>query len=178
MEEEKKLFKNRRNKVYIVDGKEVWESRSVAVNCVVVAGSITQPFILLGKRGKGAPDSIGLFNVPSGYLDYDESGTEAVYREVWEETGLYLPEEKIVINNLLNPWYINTHPGENRQNVTLRYGCVISLMNRELPKLTFENSEPDEVEELRWIPVSELGNYKFAFNHDTVIKQYLNLINY
>ncbi len=165
-------FKNRHNQSHNIGGKVVWESRSVAVNCVVVANK----HILLGQRGKGAPDSVGLWNVPSGYLDWDESGTEAVYREVWEETGLYLPDQKIIINNLLNPWYTNTQPDENRQNISLRYGCVISLVGNEFPILTDENSEPDEIEDLRWVPISELGQYKFAFNHDQVIKQYLNLI--
>ena len=171
-------FKNRHNASHNVGGRIVWESRSVAVNCVVVAGRPSNPYILLGQRGKGAPDSSGLWNVASGYLDWDESGTEAVYREVWEEFGLYLPDQKIMVNNLLNPWHVNTQPDENRQNVSLRYGCVISLVGNELPILTFENSEPDEVADLKWVPKSELTNYKFAFNHDVVIKQYLNLINY
>jgi 8-oxo-dGTP pyrophosphatase MutT (NUDIX family) len=171
-----KKFNNVPNKVHLVNGRQVWESRSVAVNCVVVINTKNEPYVLISQRGKGAPDSVGLFNVPSGYLDYNESGTEAVYREVWEETGLYLLEQKIIVNNLLNPWYVNTHPDENRQNVSLRYGCVIGLVGNEFPILTSENSEPDEVADIKWAPVSELGQYKFAFGHDVVIKQYLNLI--
>ena len=171
-------FKNRHNASHNVGGRIIWESRSVAVNCVVIAGSITKPFVLLGQRGKGAPDSVGLWNVVSGYLDYDESGTEAVYREVWEETGIYLPDQKIIINNLLNPWHVNTQPDENRQNVSLRYGCVIGLIGNELPLLTAENSEPDEIADLKWVPISELGQYKYAFKHNIVIRDYLNLIGY
>ena len=171
-------FKNRPNPVHKIGDKTVWESRSVAVNCVVVAGPITSPYVLIGQRGKGTPEGVGLWNIPSGYLDYDESGTEAIYREVWEETGLDLQSEKIIINNLLNPWYVNTHPGENRQNVSLRYGCVIGLIDSILPKLTSENAEPDEVADLKWIPIFDVENYKFAFNHNIVIKQYINLIGY
>lgn len=167
-------FKNRHNQSHNVGGRIIWESRSVAVNCVVVCGDS----ILLGQRGKGAPDSRGLWNVPSGYLDWDESGTEAVYREVWEETGLYLPDQKIIINNLLNPWHVNTQPDENRQNISLRYGCVIGKVGNEFPLLTPENSEPDEIADLKWVPINELGDYKFAFNHNVVIKEYLNLIKH
>lgn len=167
-------FNNTPNKVHIIDNKQVWESRSVAVNCVVICGDS----VLLGQRGKGAPDSVGLYNIPSGYLDYDESGTEAVYREVWEETGLYLPEQKVIVNNLFNPWHVNTQPDENRQNISLRYGCVISKVGDEFPLLTSENSEPNEVSDLKWVPINELEDYKFAFNHNIVIKEYLKLINY
>lgn len=173
-----KKFNNVPNKCYIVDGKQVWESRSVAVNCVVIAGSIINPYVLIGQRGKGAPEGVGLWNIPSGYLDFSESGTEAVYREVWEETGLDLQEQKIVINNLLNPWHTNTRPDENRQNISLRYGCVISLIDNILPILTDENAELDEVADLKWIPFSDIGHYMFAFNHNVVIKDFINLIGY
>jgi len=170
-------FNNTHNKVHIIDGKEVWESRSTAVNCVVIAKFEGELYVLIGQRGKGAPDSKGLWNLPAGYLDRDEDGTEACYREVWEETGLYLPEQTIVVNNLIQPWYVNTHPSENRQNIALRYGCVISCDN-ELPKLTNENSEPDEVDDLLWCNILDLDNYEFAFKHDIVIEKYLNLIGY
>lgn len=167
-------FKNRHNPFHKVDGRIVWESRSVAVNCVVICGNS----VLLGQRGSGAPDSRGLWNIPSGYMDWDESGTEAVYREVWEETGVNLLEQKIIINHLLNPWHVNTQPDENRQNISLRYGCVIGLNGTDLPLLTDENSEPNEIGDLRWVPFNELDQYKYAFNHDVVIKEYLKLINY
>ena len=97
---------------------------------------------------------------------------------MWEETGLDLTAQKVIINNLLNPWHVNTQPDENRQNVSLRYGCVISLIGNELPLLTSENSEPNEIADLRWVSPSELNQYKFAFHHDIVIKQYMNLIGY
>jgi 8-oxo-dGTP pyrophosphatase MutT (NUDIX family) len=167
-------FKNRHNLSHNIGGRIVWESRSVAVNCVVICGNS----VLIGQRGKGVPDSVGLWNIPSGYMDWDESGTEAVYREVWEETGLYLPDQKIIINNLLNPWHTNTQPDENRQNISLRYGCVIALIDGDFPILTDENSEPNEIEDLKWVPFNELSQYKFAFNHDVVIKDYINLIGY
>lgn len=169
-------FKNRHNPVHKIDGKEVWESRSVAVNCVVLSKIENDLYVLIGKRGKGMPDAVGKWNVPGGYLDWDESGTEAAYREIWEEAGLYIPDQNIIINNLLNPWYVNTYPGENKQNIALRYGCVISPIGGILPKLSDENSEPDEIEELKWVNVNDIDDYDFAFNHDTVIKQYLNLI--
>ena len=171
-------FKNRHNPVHNVDGKMVWESRSVAVNCVVLAESEENLYVLIGQRGSGAPDSRGLYNIPSGYLDYDESGTEAVYREVWEETGLYLPDQKIIINDLDNPWLVNTKPTENRQNVSHRHGCVISVEEGNLPVLTYENSEPNEVSDLKWCPINEIGQYQFAFNHDTVIRNYVDLIGF
>jgi hypothetical protein len=85
-------------------------------------------------------------------------------------------EQNIIINNLLSPWYVNTHPGENRQNISLRYGCVIKPIGNILPELSDKNSEPEEVQELKWVNINDLDDYDFAFNHDKVIKQYLNLI--
>lgn len=169
-----KNFRNRPNTPHKIGDRIVWESRSVAVSCVILAILDDEMFVLSGKRGKLMPQSAGMWNVPCGYLDYDEDSTEAAQREVYEETGLDLDEHEIIINNLDTPWFVVSNPTEVLQNVTLRHGCVI-LVN-ELPKLTSEHAEPNEVEELKWIPLNEVDNYEWAFNHSNVIKKYVDLV--
>ena len=177
-----KTFKNRPNlPKKLEDGGVIWDSRSVAVVASVVVKAMDGDlYILAGKRGKGSFDHAGEWNLPCGYLDWDENGTEAVIREVYEETGLdltkYISEYSLLCNNLKEPWFVNTSPKENRQNVALRYGCIIS--SSELPELTTEHSEQDEVEELQWIHQDEIDNYTWAFNHDDVIKIYLDKVGY
>ena len=38
-----------------------------------------------------------------------------------------------------------------------------------LPEIYCEFSEPDEIENLAWIPLAEIGIYDWAFNHDKLI---------
>jgi 8-oxo-dGTP pyrophosphatase MutT (NUDIX family) len=171
-----KQFKNKPNPCHTLsDCRMIWESRSVAVVAAIVVHCEGEFYILAGKRGTGS-DNIGKWNIPCGYIDYDESGTEALFREVYEETGLdleqYVGTFSLVVNNLEHPWFVNTNPNENRQNISLRYGCVLHL--NELPILSSENSEPNEVEELQWIHEDEIEDYDSAFNHNEVIKTYLN----
>jgi 8-oxo-dGTP pyrophosphatase MutT (NUDIX family) len=181
-------FKNRPNKSYKVkeDGKDklVWESRSVAVNGVILARKLGEStiFVLSSKRGPNSSDFQGKMNLIAGYLDWDETGSEALYRESWEEVGINIPkileENWILKNNLFQPWHVKTSPDENRQNISLRYGLFFETKKgMDLPELSLENNEVEgEVEEAKWIPVSEVSNYEWAFGHDLVIHEYLKLV--
>lgn len=168
-------FKNVPNKSYNIDGKIIWDSRSVAVVATILANYKNKNYILIGQRGTGAPDSVGKYNIICGYIDKNESGTEAVYREVYEESGLEIEKYMIIHDNLKEPWSINTEPTENEQNIVLRYGCVLKV--DELPILTFEHSEPNEVSDLRWIEYKDIENYDWAFNHNNIIKQFFEKNN-
>lgn len=168
-------FNNTPNKCYNVDGKIVWESRSVAVVASILAICENEIYVLIGQRGSGAPDAIGKWNMVCGYLDYDEDGADAIRREVYEESGLDLDNYDAICSDVINPWSVKTSPTENRQNVVLRYGCVLSV--DKLPALTSEHAEQNEVNDLRWIRLNEVGEYDFAFNHDSILMQYVQHCN-
>ena len=178
------VFKNRPNElITTTDGRKLFHSRSVAVVLVLVARDASgRMHFAIEKRGdKPGLDKPGLWCLPCGYLDWDETGYEAVRREVWEEIGLDLNQYQ---NKTLNgtfldqPWFVKTKPGENRQNVTLRYSMV--FLQEELPKLIPNNAcEPGEVAEAVWALHSDilLNRYQFAFNHDKVISEFKSLLS-
>lgn len=169
-----KKFNNVPNKLYNIDGEEIWYSRSPALVAIIIAKYKKEKYVLIGKRGTGAADFIGDWNVPCGYLDWNENGYEGICREVYEETGFDLEEPtKILKNNLKQPFYVHTEP-KGRQNVSLSYGLYFKC--KKLPELSIEHCEPDEVSDVKWIKISEIDNYKFAFNHNKRIKMYLKLI--
>jgi len=176
----KPIFKSRPNElITTTDGRKLYHSRSVAV-VVVLACMDSNGFyrFAIEKRGTAQGlDKQGLWCLPCGYLDWDESGTQAAKREVWEEIGLDLDDLKKVelpdSPGLEQPWFVKTEPDENRQNITLRYGMVFIKM--QLPKLNANNDcEPNEVAAAEWATYSDivLGRYEFAFNHDKVIKEF------
>lgn len=176
-------FKNKPNILHeTIEGKKIWESRSVAVNAVILLMFNNELYVLASKRGPNAADSKGLMNLPSGYLDWDESGTEAMFREIWEECGLDI---NILLNNsfytftdyIEQPWHVNTIPSENRQNVSLRYGLYADVDN--LFDLTTEHNEiVGEVEDSLWLNIKDINKYKWAFNHDKVIEDFTIKIDY
>lgn len=145
--------------------KTAWISRSVAVSGFVFCKDQKGKwYILANQRGKGTPDYQGYWNSICGYLDYDENANEAIQREVREETGLSLRSSNFI------PYFINSNPKENRQNVTIRFykildGDITNWMNFSTDKM-----EKDEVANIRWIPIDEIENYVWAFNHNELIK--------
>jgi len=182
-------FNNKPNILYSInteydDNIQVWDSRSVAVNGVILIDVANNEdsslYVLVNKRGPYG-DFPDLWNLPAGYLDKNETGPEAFVRETWEECGLNLyklQEDALMINerHLDQPWNVETDPSVNRQNISLRYGLYTTQYY--FPSLSTDyNDIPGEVIDPRWIPVNIIDKYEWAFNHDRVIKNYLLKIN-
>lgn len=135
------------------DGKEYWVSRSVATVTYVFTMINGIPHVLANKRGPGLPNNVGKWNAPSGFVDYDETLEQAAKREVFEETGL--PLEDLPLSLL----EIDSNPSRERQIILVRYSC---LYRGDPDVLTNEFSEPNEVDEVKWIPIQELGCYEWT----------------
>ena len=149
----------------IKDGKEYWVARNVAVVCFVFAPINGEWCVLANQRGKGTPDFQGLWNAPCGYLDYDETTKEAARREVYEETGIRLKHAKF--------WSFEDSPSSNLQNVTFRYYSIITNPQPNTISVSTEGrgGEADEVGAISWIPISKIGDFEWAFEHNLRITE-------
>lgn len=187
IKQKKMEFNNVENKSYIVDGQEIWHSRSVAVVGMVLMLHEEEIYVLLGKRGKALPNAVGKWCMPCGYLDWDETTEDAVVREIWEESGFNvykaMNEYRVIEDRMDYPWKIHSDPTTTPlQNISLHYAIYFSTESNEyrdvakLPDVTFENNteHPNEVDEVRWVKVNELRNYEMAFNHDTTIRVFIS----
>lgn len=155
--------------------QEYWISRSVA-NVAFIFVKINEEFyVLVTKRSSTMMDSPNLYCAPCGYLNWDENGYDSMLRETYEETGFYLPdwEKYIIFDNNKQPFYVQTHPTENRQNVSHLYIIVLEL--DDIKKITFNETRDNEAFEILWMEMSkfENNNLRWAFNHDIRIKQAL-----
>jgi len=153
----KPVFSNRPNQA-------VYLSRSVAVMIVPIFRVNKISWVPLGKRSGKVSDS-GKWSLPCGYLDWDESGSEAAVREAYEELGLDL---RSLISD--HPWFVQSDPEmDARQNVTLRFGCVVDA--DQLPKLTIDGSEVVSAE---WCKLSDaVVRNDLAFNHASIIREFI-----
>jgi 8-oxo-dGTP pyrophosphatase MutT (NUDIX family) len=151
-----------------IENREYWISRSIAVVvCLFARNKDNELCVLVTQRGKGTPDPefVGKYCVPCGYLDYDETCIQAAARELTEETGITMPNTSFKLVS------INDNPKEDkRQNITFRY-IVKSLSTVEEleQQFTTKNSEKDEVSSIRFVRVSDIDMYEWAFNHDKLI---------
>ena len=151
---------------YNADGsKGRWFSRSCAVcSCIVAFSKKYSTYCVLAiKRGSGAIDYKGYWCLPCGYLDYNETAKEAAARETFEETGLNL-----ALCDFVEAGY-STEPTENRQNVVFFFKVKLGMT--EHYTLSKDYMEKDEVEEIKWIPLCDIDEYKWAFDNDEVTKQ-------
>lgn len=139
-----------------VNGKEYWISRSVAtVGFIFTEDNGFR--VLAVKRGNGCPDEVGKWCCPCGYLEWDETLAECCSREIKEETNL------TVSPFLLNFWSINSDPKEAHQNITIRYVSFSKGYAGQTVNTAY--SEPNEVDDIKWIGFDELGDYDWAFGH-------------
>lgn len=141
-------FKSTPNQCVQINGKEIWISRSVTVLPVLFFVSKGIHYVPLGLRGTDLPEGVGQWGLPGGYLDYDETTTGAVYREVWEELGLDIPQLKETFRfegDLNHPYEVYSEP-LRRQNVTLKYALMFHLDDAELPTLNPQVSKGEVVE--------------------------------
>ena len=155
---------------FIHHGNEYWYSRSVATSPFVFAkNSVNEWCVLANKRGDGTPDYNGYWNIPCGYLQFNVSGEENCNKEVFEETGVNVPIDKF---KLLG---VETSPNANKQNVSIRYYAIMDGIVDDYPTNS-NNSEKNEVADIKWIPLNEIDNYEWAFGHNTIIKEIQNTI--
>lgn len=163
-------------------GKSHWISRSVAVNGVIM---IRDPYdglkVLVLKRSSKSADEPNKWCLPCGYLDWNESGYEAMIREVYEEAEIYIPEK---INFNIYPdynreFYVNSDPKSIRQNVSLYYMLVFDFEGIMPKGWDIIIPDGDEISIGQWIKVEDIfmnkvephgEPIKWAFNHDDRIK--------
>jgi len=151
-------------------GREFWISRSIAaVVCILAKDLRGNVYVLAIQRGEGTPDPeyVGAYCMPCGYLDFDETIKEAAQREVKEETGITFPISDFRLVS------INDNPNsDKRQNVTFRFLVKSDVPIEDLGKLiTTKNAEKDEVLDVTFIKLSEINNFRWAFNHEELIKE-------
>jgi len=132
--------------------------RHVTVNAIVIKNNQ----ILLGKRGlfNGKPiPEFGKWGLLGGYLDRDENLTQAVKREVMEESGWGVDGiEFFRIND--NP----NRPMEDKQNVDMIF---IAKATKQV-----KNSD-EEVSKLQWFDLDNLPpKEEIAFDHGDSIALY------
>ena len=145
--------------------KTVFSGRFCAVSGFIYAIVNGKYSVLANLRGEGTPDYQNHWNAVCGFLECFENSKQGIQREVFEECGFYIDE------NDLNVVHVETEPEEcNNGNVTIRH---TAFLGKIIPIHTAgEGGEENEVNGVTWIPIDDLDNYKWAFNHRKTIELY------
>ena len=145
--------------------KTVFSGRFVAVSGFVFAIVNGKYSILANLRGEGTPDYQNHWNAVCGFLECFENSKEGIQREIFEECGFIIDTDDLKVV------HVETEPEEcNNGNVTIRHRAFLGKI---IPQyVTKEGGEENEVDSVKWIPIDDIDNYKWAFNHRKTIELY------
>ena len=174
-------FSSRPNeRVDLLDGRTMWLSRATSVVAVIIAieSSTERRYFAIHRRGSATPDHRGKWSLCCGYLDWNESLSQAAARETFQEIGLnlYDLERKGYCTIPDQPYFVQSDPDlDTRQNISARF--LFELRVPALPTLSVDHAEVGESEEPQWVELTErnLAERTFAFNHGTVLRDICSL---
>lgn len=152
------------HKIIGEDGKEYYVHRNI-----VVAGFIFRYYkgnlqVLANQRGSGTSNHKYLWNCPCGHLDYDETLKMACSRETKEECKLSIDPIKF------DSIDINDSPTAYLQNVTHRFYAMLGKNDNTDSIGIGTAGELNEINNVKWINVFDIDSYKWAFDHNNVVK--------
>jgi 8-oxo-dGTP pyrophosphatase MutT (NUDIX family) len=152
------------------NGKKLWYSRSLAVSLLAHSVFDGKIRILANKRGEGAEFNKHLWNLPGGFVDFNETAEEAACRETLEETGYIINPRDISLVDL------DTNPKNSwRQTMVAKFNVALEYTPEHDGNFRLTNTN-GEVEDVEWIALDELDNYNWVRGQKEYIKEYFNIL--
>jgi 8-oxo-dGTP diphosphatase len=131
----------------------------VTVDAVVFRKNRNGTEVLLIQRGHYPYE--GMWALPGGFVDMEETLEEAIIRELEEETGL----KGIELNQLHA--YSEIHRDPRGRNISITFYGLASSDNPSV-------KAGDDATDARWFPVDQMP--ELAFDHEKVIELALQKI--
>jgi bifunctional NMN adenylyltransferase/nudix hydrolase len=154
---------------FIADYKRGWQVAPYPPIFVTVDAIVIQSgHILLIKR-RSIPGE-GLYALPGGFVNQDETLLDAAIRELREETKLKVPTP--VLLGSLKAQHVFDNPGRSLRGRTITHAFVFSLKAGPLCKVKGN----DDAAVARWIPIDsilDMENYLFE-DHIDIIRYGIN----
>lgn len=148
--------------------KEAWKAAPFPPTFMTVDAVVVQSgHILLVKRGD-MPGK-GLWALPGGFLNQDETMLDGAIRELKEETKIKVPVP--VLKGSIKGSKTFDAPNRSSRGRTITQAFFIDLGVGELPKIKqSRNAEDfeDDAEEAKWVPLNEVCKQRDRFMEDHV----------
>lgn len=149
--------------------KEAWKAAPYPVKHLTVDAVVEQSgHILLVKR-RSEPGK-GLWALPGGHLEMDETLMDGVIRELREETRIKVPDP--VLRGSVQATHMFDDPYRSNIGRVVTFASYIKLSNdTSLPKV----KGADDAEKAKWVPISEITEDRLFDDHYHIIQYFLGL---
>lgn len=128
--------------------------RQIICCCIIINFAESTEFckasVLLVQRGFKAKNHPGEWCLPGGHLEDNETIVDCTIRECFEETGIKLNPQKVE----LFTWEDN--PKQSSKFIMMDFFFPLF----EKVEITTKNAEPNEIADIRWVPMNEIWSYK------------------
>jgi bifunctional NMN adenylyltransferase/nudix hydrolase len=153
----------------IKDYRQQWEASPYPPTFVTVDAVVVQSgHVLLVKR-KSAP-GIGLWALPGGFLNKDETLLNGAIRELKEETKIKVPVPVLKGSIKAHKTFDDPHRSTRGRTLTTAYFIDLGG-DTKLPKVT----GADDAEKAVWVPFNEVDRTKLFEDHFHIIDYFTNI---
>jgi 8-oxo-dGTP diphosphatase len=121
--------------------------------------------ILLLRRNQTAKYAAGLYTLPSGRVEENESMTAAAIREALEEVGLTAAPQRVTSVHIL-------HRKKNDEVWIDGFFCCTKWSGVEL------NKEPEKCDDVRWFPINRLPENIIPFVREVLQRIFKEKLSY
>lgn len=162
-------MKLRRELEHVREYKKSWEAAPYPVKFVTCDSIIEQSgHVLLVKRR--AEPGRGLWAIPGGHLEINETLEDGCIRELQEETKIKVPE-KVLRGNIVNRQVFDD-PHRSQIGRVITYAIHIKLPDDvNLPRVRGS----DDAEKACWTPISELNEDQLFDDHYAILSKMLGI---
>lgn len=148
--------------------KEAWKSAPFPPTFMTVDAVVVQSgHILLVKRGD--MPGRGLWALPGGFLNQDETMLDGAIRELKEETKIKVPVP--VLRGSIKASKTFDAPNRSSRGRTITQAFYIDLGVGELPKV----KGSDDAVDAKWVPFNEVHQELLFEDHFHIIDNFINI---
>lgn len=151
---------------FLVKHKAMWANSPYPVIFSTVDSVVIQSGHVLMVERKAQPGK-GLWALPGGYLNINETIEDGMIRELREETRLKVPEP--VLRGSIKSSKVFDAPNRSLRGRIVTNAFLIMLPNGELPKVRGS----DDAAKAKWIPLSTIAKMR-----DQIFEDHASIIDY
>lgn len=146
--------------------KSAYANAPYAPIFVTVDAVVVQSGHVLLIRRRSAPGK-GLWAIVGGFVNSNETLVDAVFRELYEETKIKVPEP--VLRGNIKQSKVFDHPNRSLRGRTITHAYHVELPPGPLPKI----KGSDDAEKAMWVPLST-----FSAMQDQLFEDHFHIVNY